>query len=596
MNKRKRFLIVFMSSLLALSMTLMKVEAVENNEVLNGTQKVYVIGEDWGPVVTKTIIKFDQKIIPNSVERSDFTVVGREVTDAYTSNYSGDKFDDNSNYVTVEMAYHPKTVTPFGDMFYNLFNSPWLTNYELHISLSEIGELESEFGHVKAINVDPVIDLTKETNKVVKQIEAFKQDEFMSTNGTVMHYASYSPNKDNQKNPLVIWIHGGGEGGIDPDNILLGAKVTAPAGNEFQNKFGGAYILAPQCNTSNNNNSFMWGQSWIEPTYELICQYLQSNSDIDPNKIIIGGCSMGGGMAMNMMFAHPEMFRSAYLICPDESQVCGDLNIHHGTDFSIENYEAVKGIPMWFVQAKNDNTKNISTCLEHYVTNLKQAGNENIHTTIYDNVQDTTNRYFGNGEPDIYEEMDTGIPYQFAGHWSWTYFFNNQVIDDNDPDLKLWDWLASTVKTPEMISGSGSEWIRGTNESLLFTTDGDIKDLKQVFVDEQEIILNKDYRVDKNNMTITLLSSYLNTLSIGQHSLSIKSRLGITTAYFTIKEGIESNDQKDNVSVPVKTPQPDPLVMVKSPKTGDDIVVLAYMNLTVLTLALMYMLKRKIAN
>ena len=45
-------------------------------------------------------------------------------------------------------------------------------------------------------------------------------------------YASYEPwslRGDGAKNPLIIWLHGGGEGGKDVSITLLGNEVVNPA-------------------------------------------------------------------------------------------------------------------------------------------------------------------------------------------------------------------------------------------------------------------------------------------------------------------------------------------------------------------------------
>ena len=72
---------------------------------------------------------------------------------------------------------------------------------------------------------------------------------YTATDGTTYSYAEYLPAEDNQKNALVIWLHGAGEGGVDPTIDLLANEVTALAGDEFQELFKGAYVLAPQSPT-----------------------------------------------------------------------------------------------------------------------------------------------------------------------------------------------------------------------------------------------------------------------------------------------------------------------------------------------------------
>ena len=45
------------------------------SKVLKGSQKAVVVGQDWGPAVTKTILKLDSKVKADSVSAEDFTVV-----------------------------------------------------------------------------------------------------------------------------------------------------------------------------------------------------------------------------------------------------------------------------------------------------------------------------------------------------------------------------------------------------------------------------------------------------------------------------------------------------------------------------------------
>ena len=54
-----------------------------------------------------------------------------------------------------------------------------------------------------------------------------------------LQYAAYEPKKlqSGNKNPLIIWLHGQGEGGTDPDITLLGNKVTALTKEDIQNHF-----------------------------------------------------------------------------------------------------------------------------------------------------------------------------------------------------------------------------------------------------------------------------------------------------------------------------------------------------------------------
>ncbi|MGI6577165.1 MAG: hypothetical protein ACOX1Q_03760 [Eubacteriales bacterium] len=59
--------------------------------------------------------------------------------------------------------------------------------------------------------------------------------------------------------PIVVWLHGGGEGGSAPTTTttpsrLTANRVTAWGQPAAQDLFGGAYVLAPQ--TSRNVTSW----------------------------------------------------------------------------------------------------------------------------------------------------------------------------------------------------------------------------------------------------------------------------------------------------------------------------------------------------
>lgn len=68
---------------------------------------------------------------------------------------------------------------------------------------------------------------------------------------------------------------------------------------------------------------------------------------------------------------------------------------------------------------------------------MKDAGktDETLHVSTTDHVEDLSGKY---------KDAD-GNPYQYNGHWSWIYFFNNECECDVD-GLKAWDFIAENVK------------------------------------------------------------------------------------------------------------------------------------------------------
>ncbi len=131
-------------------------------------------------------------------------------------------------------------------------------------------------------------------------------------------YRYFSPVKENdtQKYPLVVWLHGMGDGQSEGDQVEK-SNIAYWASDEFQARFqpsGGAFILAAR---SREENGISWENSMIEPLYGAIFDFITRNSEnIDISRIYVGGYSMGGKMTLKMAIAYPEMFAAIFPICP----------------------------------------------------------------------------------------------------------------------------------------------------------------------------------------------------------------------------------------------------------------------------------------
>jgi predicted peptidase len=435
-------------------------DASEDVASIAPTSQVAVVeGCDWGPAVTKTIVPLEQAVTPESVTVDSFTVVetkesfnwasvaegstedptvhitataDRTVTAAYTCDADGNQVDTASNYVALEMSYDPNNGSPF---CYDLLTSKntWCTPYELAVSLAEGQTLTAEDGsEVSELNVDPAIDWANAQMPDLEGIDL--TGTFTGSDGKTLCYASYAPAdaSESNKKPLVIWLQGAGEGGEDPTILLLGNKVSALVGDEFQSAMGGAYVLTPQtpefwlCYDEEGNWSDNPGVDsiYLNTLKELIDNYVAENPGVDADRIIIGGCSNGGYMTMDMILNYPDYFAAAYPIC----EAYADAGI---TD---EQLEGIKDLPIWFVYAENDTTVLPETYEAPTIERLKALGASNLHTSIFEDVHDTTGLYTD----------ENGDAYQYMGHWSWLYFFNNECVDENG--VNLWSWMAEQSK------------------------------------------------------------------------------------------------------------------------------------------------------
>lgn len=136
--------------------------------------------------------------------------------------------------------------------------------------------------------------------------------------GYSIDYRYFSPVKENDttKYPLIVWLHGMGDGASDGVQVQ-NSGIAYWASDEFQARFepaGGAFILAAR---SREEDGFYWDDEMIAPLRAAIDDFIaQHGENIDLTRIYVGGYSMGGKMTLKMAISYPEMFAAAFPICP----------------------------------------------------------------------------------------------------------------------------------------------------------------------------------------------------------------------------------------------------------------------------------------
>ena len=181
------------------------------------------------------------------------------------------------------------------------------------------------------------------------------------TEGYSIDYRYFSPVKedDTTKYPLVIWLHGMGNGKKDGSQ-LGGSNIGYWASGEFQARFkdaGGAFIFAPR---SLEEYDIYWDDELIFPLRRAIDSFIAENAEnIDVKRIYIGGYSMGGKMTLKMATAYPEMFAAAFPVCP--AWVPGK-----------EASEVLKDMPVWLTSGAPDPLVNYFLMATPTWNNLKE--------------------------------------------------------------------------------------------------------------------------------------------------------------------------------------------------------------------------------
>lgn len=349
----------------------------------------------------------------------------RVVTDAYPSDNNGNR-QPTGNYATLEMAYGPIYPLGYAQASFGRMMNEWIFS-DYHVT------------QVKELPGDPPI-----SGMVFDQVEVElcpQMDGWINdTSGYAalpLNYGYWEPKEEGMR-PLVIWLHGAGEGGKDPTIAYTGNKVVNLAGPDIQAKLGGAWILAPQTPTMwLDDGSGQYGRTgrsmYTEALMALIEEFVESRgSRIDKNRIYIGGCSNGGFMTMRMVVSYPEYFAAAYPVC----EALYDEVI---SDQDIEN---IKNVPIWFTHASNDPVVKPNETVIPTYNRLIAAGAPNVHLSYFDKVVDDK---FVN---------EKGEPYEYMGHFTWVYVYNDactldydgQPVTINGQPVSLFQWMAQQKK------------------------------------------------------------------------------------------------------------------------------------------------------
>ncbi|WP_100627246.1 prolyl oligopeptidase family serine peptidase [Algoriphagus formosus] len=419
------FLILFV----LFSFTAFFAKAQKNTETKN--YSIIIDGFDWGPAVSKVILPLDES--PENYKANDFEIfVTRSSTDgqipptqsygkrniilSYPSDAKGNRLEEG-NHLTLVLSVAPNM--PLGSPIQYMRVGNRGGNFWIDYQLQIIHQPSGTIWNNESERIRPIVD-------------EFDLEGQFTHQSTTLSYASWIPEQVEGKIPLIIWLHGGGEGGTDPTIALMGNKAFNYASPEIQALFGGAAVLVPQAPTfwMQASEGMTRGQTndiYNEALFALIDDFVKNNPSIDASRIYVGGCSNGGYMSLKLILEHPDYFAAGYI----------SALAYHNEFVSDQQIKEIKNVPIWFVHSKDDQTTKPDETVVPLYKRLKDAGAKNVVFSYYDNVTDITG-FFG------------GEDFRYNGHWSWIYshantartdFDGSQVMMDGKP-VTIMEWLA----------------------------------------------------------------------------------------------------------------------------------------------------------
>ena len=390
---------------------------------------VTVVG-DFGAKIAKLICHLPQKVKIGQVKPEQFNVfVARKGPDgevlqlasfptmeiapawgyrtvlaAYPSDEAGEACGEGA-YITLELDLNDKQAPAYATI--HTMNEFVTCDYRV-TQLAPIGKLSGlvfdEFAG----------DLCPQTVRWRNEVSADGK----------LHYGYYTPEQGEGKRPLLIWLHGMGEGGTDPRVAYMGNNVVNLSSPEIQGFFGGAYVLAPQAPTfwmDDGTGTITLGRekSMYSADLTALIRDFVAAHPIDTSRIYLGGCSNGGFMTMRMLLDNPGYFAAAFPMCEALADACI-------SDAQIAQLAKEK---IWFVHAMSDNVVDPEQTVVPTYKRLKAACADNVHFT------------FINDRP----------PFQMVGHFCWVPGLANRATQDFDgaPVLlggkptTLFQWLAA---------------------------------------------------------------------------------------------------------------------------------------------------------
>lgn len=91
------------------------------------------------------------------------------------------------------------------------------------------------------------------------------------------------------------------------------------------------------------------------------------------------------------------------------------------------------------------------------------------------------------------------------------------------------------ILAPEIIDGKGQTMVVDAAKDLSFRSNAPLKFFQKVLVDDKEVAA-ENYVLTEGSTIVTLKASFLNTLGVGEHKLSVVSTTGTAETTFTVAE------------------------------------------------------------
>ena len=409
---------------------------------------------DAGEVVSSLMIHFPEEWKVTGVDNDTFTVHANASTEAFREGTDLESYGDyDIDRKIVKVENNGIAVTLYFDMSEGavLAYTSGARNYPADLAYTVTQNKPVTLTGADGRTLNDAYMAEYVCDSTVLNDETAKFESVIIEDG--INYQFYDAGEDVDK--LVVWFHGNGEGdllhsGNNVAQMLANRGTVAWASDEFQEILGGAYVMAFQA-----PDTWYYAQKdgLLDQAAEEILDVVEEYN-IDPDKILVSGCSAGGYMTTRMIIAHPDLFAAAMINCP-AYDVASDRGGETPTD---EELEAVKasGVPVWLVQGVTDSVVATDECSRR-LFNILTDGEEITETEIAQEQPETSDfttyetadgKYklslYDTTEEDQlrfaedYDQDGTAEEVRYSSHWSWIYTLNNNPADADGTHIVNW--------------------------------------------------------------------------------------------------------------------------------------------------------------
>ena len=261
-------------------------------------------------------------------------------------------------------------------------------------------------------------------------------DAFEKIEEGIVKYRLYSPKDAAEPRPLILFLHGGGNGGTEEGRDNEKQLLADYGPINFSLKYPEIYVFAPQAIEQPFNMNAMikfgprrqsfdqdmdprfgWSREYLSKVCDIIRRMIREGK-VDDKRIYVTGLSMGGAGTCRAMSVGADLFAAAAPVCPTMTR-------------ETFNYLRTTKLPVWVSSAYVDHTVYRHKYLTDAVIQLKDNGHKNAHLTLY--------------SPEELAEYDIGIdpelPYEALfgeNHASWVLTYHDAY--------GIMSWLLNQVK------------------------------------------------------------------------------------------------------------------------------------------------------